>query len=79
MSHYLYNYLLDLFPLEHRDKSHLTRIKHKSLNQPFPQRAKTKRNTTPKPGKMIPQVDQVRKKKVKRQRNTAHYHFLHLF
>ena len=68
MSHYFCSYLLDLFdllPLEHRHKSPLTKNQHKPLNQPFPPMAKTKgkRNTTLKPGKRRPQVEQVTKTK----------------
>ena len=40
--HYFYNYLLDLLPLEHRQKSPLTGSQHKPLNQHFLPRTKTK-------------------------------------
>ena len=65
MSQYFCNYLLDLLPLEHKHKSPPTRNQHKPPNQQFLPRAKTKRrsNTTLKPGKRRPQVEQVRKKK----------------
>ena len=64
--------MLDLLPLEHRHKSSQTRSQNKLLNQHFCTRAKTKRRTTAlKHGKRRPQVEQDRKKKMKRQRNTA--------
>jgi len=60
MSQYFCNYLLDLLPLEHKHKSPPTRNQHKPPNQHFPPRAKIKRsNTTLKPGKRRPQVEQV--------------------
>ena len=46
MSHYFCSYLFDLFdllPVENRHKSPLTKNQHKPLNQPFPPRAKTRR------------------------------------
>ena len=59
---------------EHRHKSPLTRKQHKPLDQPFPPRVGAgggRRNTTFKPGKRRPQVEQGRKKMMKRQINTA--------
>jgi len=67
MSHYFCNYLLDvldILPLEHRQKSPLTRSQHKPLNQPFLPGAKAegRRNVTLKFGKRITQLEQVWKK-----------------
>ena len=52
MSHYFYNYLIDLLdflPLEHRHKSPLTRSQHKTFNLPSTPREKAKRKKTYNP------------------------------
>ena len=67
MCQYFCNYLLDLLPLEQTQAI----LNKKSTQTTQGQKSKGRNNTTLKPEKRRPQVEQVRKRKKKGQRNTA--------
>jgi len=75
MSQCLCNYLLDLLdllPLEHRQKSHLTKSQHKPLNKHFSPRAKIKRKEECNPKAQEKETSSGAKLKKKRKDREIH-------